>query len=52
MKQVRDAGMIEPDFIIDAGPIPRRLASTIVAVKKGRVVVLRQGSVKVRGITN
>lgn len=47
LKQLRAAGHPEPDAVIDVGPIPRRRPSTIVTVKKGKVVVLRQGSVKV-----
>lgn len=47
LKQLRAAGHPEPDAIVDVGPIPRRKPSTIVTVKRGKVVVLRQGSVKV-----
>lgn len=47
LKQVRDAKHAEPDFVIDVGPIPRRKPSTLVAVEKGMVVVLRQGTVRV-----
>lgn len=45
LKQLKAAGHPLPDFVIDEGPIPRRKPSTIVAVKKGKVVVLRDGSV-------
>ena len=47
LKQLKAAGHPLPDLIIDEGPIPRRMPSTIVAVKKGKVVVLREGSVLV-----
>ena len=47
LRQLRAAGHPEPDAIIDVGPIPRRRPSTIVGVKKGKVVVLRQGGGKV-----
>lgn len=46
-RQLRAAGHAEPDYVIDAGPIPYRKPSTLVTVRKGKVVVLRQGSVKV-----
>ncbi|MEI6511372.1 MAG: L-threonylcarbamoyladenylate synthase [Candidatus Uhrbacteria bacterium] len=45
LKQLKAAGHPQPDFAIDEGPIPRRKPSTIVSVKKGKVVVLREGSV-------
>jgi L-threonylcarbamoyladenylate synthase len=45
LRQLKAAGRPEPDAIVDVGPIPRRKPSTIVAVKRGRVVVLREGSV-------
>jgi len=45
LKQLKAAGHPQPDFTIDDGPIPRRKPSTIVAVKKGKVVVLRAGSI-------
>ncbi len=48
LRQVRAAGHREPDFIIDVGPIPHRKPSTIVTAKKGRVVVVREGSVKIQ----
>ena len=44
-KQLKAAGHPQPDCIIDEGPIPRRKPSTIVAVRKGKIVVLRDGSV-------
>ena len=37
---------IQPDFILDAGSIPRRKLSTIVKEVNGEVVVLRQGSIR------
>lgn len=40
------AGRPQPDAMIDAGALPRRRPSTIVAVKHGCVIVLRQGAVK------
>lgn len=46
LKQLRAAGHPEPDAIVDVGAIPRRKPSTIVTVKKGKIVVVRQGSVK------
>ncbi len=46
-RQRRAAKHPEPDFVIDAGPLPYRKPSTIVMVKKGKVIVLRQGSVRI-----
>jgi L-threonylcarbamoyladenylate synthase len=46
LKQLQAASHPEPDAIINVGAIPRRRPSTIVAVKKGSIVVLRQGSVR------
>lgn len=46
-RQRKAAGHLEPDFVIDVGPIPRRKPSTIVSEKKGKIIVLRQGSVTV-----
>jgi L-threonylcarbamoyladenylate synthase len=37
-----------PDLLLDAGTLPLRPASTIVAVRRGKIVVLRQGLIKVR----
>lgn len=37
----------QPELIIDAGPLPRRKSSTVVAVRAGRLVVVRPGAVKV-----
>jgi L-threonylcarbamoyladenylate synthase len=34
-------------LVLDAGTLPQRLPSTIVAFKKGKAVVLRQGTVKI-----
>lgn len=45
-RQRRAAKHPEPDFVIDTGPLPYRKPSTIVSVKKGKVVVLRQGTVR------
>ena len=45
-RQLRAAGHPEPDAVVDVGPIPRRKPSTIVTVKRGKTVILRQGSVK------
>lgn len=36
---------VQPDLIIDAGDLPHRSPSTIVALEEGRVVVVRQGEV-------
>lgn len=47
LKQIRAANHPEPDLVIDVGPIPRRKPSTLVAVVKGKVTVLRQGTVRV-----
>lgn len=37
----------QPDGYLDAGRLPRRKPSTIIMEKSGKIVVLRQGSVKV-----
>ena len=37
----------QPDLLLDAGPLPKRPPSTIVAVRLGRPVVLRQGEERV-----
>ncbi len=47
LKQLKAAGHPLPDFTIDEGAIPRRKPSTIVAVRKGKIAVLREGSVLV-----
>lgn len=39
-----------PDFVLDAGPLPYRKPSTIVTERKGKVVVLRHGSVSLRRV--
>jgi len=49
MRQLRAAGHSGPDAVIDVGPIPYRRPSTIVTVKKGKIVVLRQGSIRLDG---
>jgi L-threonylcarbamoyladenylate synthase len=36
----------QPDIIIDGGKIPKRKPSTIVGVDEGKLVVLRQGEIK------
>lgn len=48
-RQRKAAKRPEPDFTVDVGPIPYRKPSTIVMEKKGKVVVLRQGSVRLDG---
>lgn len=47
LAQFRRAGHPLPDAILDAGPLPRKKPSTIVAMKRGKVVVLREGGVRV-----
>ncbi|MDD5251804.1 MAG: L-threonylcarbamoyladenylate synthase [Patescibacteria group bacterium] len=37
----------QPDLLLDAGRLPRRPPSTIVGVRKGRLVVLRQGGLRI-----
>jgi L-threonylcarbamoyladenylate synthase len=38
---------LQPDFALDVGPLPRRKPSTIIAEQDGRIVVLRQGSLRI-----
>lgn len=38
-----------PDLVLDAGMLPVRMPSTIVREKKGKIEVLREGPVRVRG---
>ncbi len=42
-KAFKDA-KIQPDALIDAGSLPKRKPSTIIAFSEGKLVVLRQGS--------
>lgn len=37
---------VRPDALVDEGPLQPRPASTLIAVQQGKVVVLRQGSVR------
>ena len=37
---------VQPDIIIDAGPLPHYLPSTIVRVMDGRINVIRQGEIR------
>lgn len=39
-----------PDFIFDAGRLPRRRPSTVVAITAGRVTILRKGPISERAI--
>lgn len=39
---------VRPDLLLDAGPLPKREPSTIIKSERGRLVVLRQGIIKVK----
>ena len=39
-------------YFLSGGNLPRRRSSTIVALKNGKLMVLRQGSIKTKGIRN
>ena len=41
------ASTFQPDLMLDVGPLPRRLPSTIVRERRGRVEVLRSGSIAI-----
>jgi L-threonylcarbamoyladenylate synthase len=45
-KQLKDQVLV-PDFVIDIGSIPKRKTSTIVAEENGKIVVYRQGSIRI-----
>ncbi|MBI4414696.1 MAG: Sua5/YciO/YrdC/YwlC family protein, partial [Candidatus Kerfeldbacteria bacterium] len=38
----------KPDLLLDAGELPEAPTSTVVRVKDGRVVILREGAVKIK----
>ncbi len=42
-----DAQLLQPDFYLDAGPLPPRPPSTIIAEQDGQVAVLRKGEIYV-----
>jgi len=46
------AGAPETIYLLFGGTLPRRRPSTIVVLKNGKLIVLRQGSIKVKGIRN
>tara|TARA_Y100000031_G_C8196177_1_gene373826 strand:+ start:158 stop:769 length:612 start_codon:yes stop_codon:yes gene_type:complete len=38
---------LQPDFILDAGALPKRKPSTLISIKDEQIKVLRQGSIKI-----
>lgn len=38
----------QPELILDAGKLPKRLTSTVVLIKDGKIVVLREGPIKIK----
>jgi L-threonylcarbamoyladenylate synthase len=42
----------KPDFVINAGKLPKRKPSTVVKIDKGIIEILRQGSILKKQITN
>ncbi|MBI5152129.1 threonylcarbamoyl-AMP synthase [Candidatus Peregrinibacteria bacterium] len=39
--------LLLPDLIIDSGAIPRRKPSTVIKVDKNKIIILRQGNLKI-----
>jgi L-threonylcarbamoyladenylate synthase len=45
-RQAFSSGLV-PDFILDVGALPRQKPSTIVAERDGKLVVLREGAIRI-----